>query len=73
MTLFTISAMNTNNQMMIFFCQYNLGHMGLQPIVNGIMMGCSVVGILLIPKLVKMFGKKRRPSAACSSAVLRTS
>lgn len=20
-------AMNTNNQMMIFFCQYNLGHM----------------------------------------------
>ena len=59
MTLFTISAMNTNNQMMIFFCQYNLGHMGLQPIVNGIMMGCSVVGILLIPKLVKMFGKKK--------------
>ncbi len=59
MTLFTISAMNTNNQMMIFFCQYNLGHMGLQPVVNGIMMGCSVVGILLIPKLVKLFGKKK--------------
>lgn len=59
MTLFTISAMNTNNQMMIFFCQYNLGHMGLQPVVNGIMMGCSVIGILLIPKLVKMFGKKK--------------
>ena len=35
-------------QMMIFFCQYNLGHMGLQPVVNGIMMGCSVIGILLI-------------------------
>lgn len=48
MTLFTISAMNTNNQMMIFFCQYNLGHMGLQPVVNGIMMGCSVIGGLLI-------------------------
>ena len=59
MTLFTISAMNTNNQMMIFFCQYNLGYMGFQPIVNGIMMGCSVVGILLIPKLVKKFGKKK--------------
>ena len=59
MTLFTISAMNTNNQMMIFFCQYNLGNMGLQPLVNGIMMGCSVLGILLIPKLVKMFGKKK--------------
>lgn len=59
MTLFTISAMNTNNQMMIFFCQYNLGNMGLQPIINGIMMGCSIVGIMLIPKLVKRFGKKR--------------
>ncbi|MDQ0204736.1 glycoside-pentoside-hexuronide (GPH):cation symporter [Pectinatus haikarae] len=59
MTLFTISAMNTNNQMMIFFCQYNLGNMGLQPLVNGIMMGCSVLGILMIPKLVKLFGKKR--------------
>ncbi|WP_196602825.1 glycoside-pentoside-hexuronide (GPH):cation symporter [Pectinatus frisingensis] len=59
MTLFTISAMNTNNQMMIFFCQYNLGNMGLQPLVNGIMMGCSVLGILLIPTLVKKFGKKK--------------
>lgn len=59
MTLFTISAMNTNNQMMIFFCQYNLGNMALQPVVNGIMMGCSVLGILLIPKLVKIFGKKK--------------
>lgn len=60
MTLFTISAMNTNNQMMdLLFCQYNLGYMGFQPIVNGIMMGCSVIGILLIPKLVKKFGKKK--------------
>jgi GPH family glycoside/pentoside/hexuronide:cation symporter len=59
MTLFTISAMNTNNQMMIFFCQYNLGNVALQPIVNGIMMGCSIAGILMIPKLVKCFGKKK--------------
>lgn len=59
MTLFTISAMNTNNAMMVFFCQYNLGNIALQPIVNGIMMGCSVVGILMIPKLVARFGKKQ--------------
>jgi len=59
MQLFTISAMNTNNQMMIFFCQYNLGNVALQPIVNGIMMGCSIAGILMIPKLVKCFGKKK--------------
>jgi len=59
MTLFTISAMNTNNQMMIFFCQYNLGNMALQPVINGVMMGCSVLGILLMPKLVAKFGKKK--------------
>ena len=59
LTLFTISAMNTNNTMMVYFCQYNLGNISLQPIVNGIMMGSSVVAILLIPTLVKHFGKKQ--------------
>jgi len=59
MQLFTISAMNTNNQMMIFFCQYNLGDIKLQPKVNGIMIGCSVIGIFAIPFLVKKFGKKK--------------
>jgi GPH family glycoside/pentoside/hexuronide:cation symporter len=59
MQLFTISAMNTNNGMMIFFCQYNLGNIKLQPEVNGIMIGCSVLGIFSIPFLVKMFGKKK--------------
>lgn len=59
LTLFTISAMNTNNTMMVYFCQYNLGNLALQPIVNGIMMGASVVAILLIPTLVKRFGKKQ--------------
>lgn len=59
MTLFTISAMNTNNAMMIYFAQYNLGHVGLQPIINFIQMGSSVVGIMLIPYLVRRMGKKR--------------
>ncbi|MEH7118497.1 glycoside-pentoside-hexuronide (GPH):cation symporter [Neobacillus vireti] len=59
MTLFTISAMNTNNAMMIYFCQYNLGHVGLQPIINFIQMGSSVVGITLIPFLVRRLGKKK--------------
>ena len=59
MTVFTISVMNTNNQMMIFFCQYNLGNLALQPVVNSIMIGCSVLGIAIIPKMVKKFGKKR--------------
>jgi len=59
MTIFTISAMNTNNQMMVFFAQYNLGNIGLQPIVNGIMMGTSIVGVFLIPTLTKHFGKRK--------------
>lgn len=45
--------------MMIFFCQYNLGDIKLQPKVNGIMIGCSVIGIFAIPFLVKHFGKKK--------------
>ncbi|WP_416353706.1 glycoside-pentoside-hexuronide (GPH):cation symporter [Agrilactobacillus fermenti] len=59
MTIFTISAMNTNNQMMVFFAQYNLGNIGLQPIVNGIMMGTSIIGVFMIPSLTKRFGKKK--------------
>lgn len=64
LTIFTISAMNTNNTMMVYFCQYNLGNIHLQPIVNGIMMGSSVVAILLIPTLVKKFGKKNTAVAS---------
>ncbi|MFL6517168.1 MAG: glycoside-pentoside-hexuronide (GPH):cation symporter, partial [Bacillus sp. (in: firmicutes)] len=63
MTLFTISAMNTNNAMMIYFSQYNLGNLGLQPIINFIQMGSSVAGITLIPFLVRRFGKKRTAMA----------
>ncbi|MFC6169595.1 glycoside-pentoside-hexuronide (GPH):cation symporter [Loigolactobacillus jiayinensis] len=63
MTLFTISAMNTNNQMMVYFCQYNLGNIALQPLVNGIMMGTSIIGVFMIPFLTKHFGKKRTAMA----------
>lgn len=59
MTLFTISAMNANNQMMIYYCQYALGNVGLQPVINTIMIGCSIIGIGAIPKLVHKFGKKK--------------
>lgn len=59
MTLFTISAMNTNNQMMVFYAEYNLGNIGLQPVINAIMMGCSIVGVFMIPTLTKHFGQKR--------------
>jgi GPH family glycoside/pentoside/hexuronide:cation symporter len=58
MQLFTISAMNTNNQMMIYYAKYNLNNIGLQPIINAIMMGTSIVGVFMIPSLTKRFGQK---------------
>ncbi|WP_461215095.1 glycoside-pentoside-hexuronide (GPH):cation symporter [Lacticaseibacillus sp. GG6-2] len=59
MTIFTISAMNTNNTMMVYFAQYNLGNINYQPLVNSIMMGVSIIAIFSIPFLTKWFGKKR--------------
>lgn len=59
MTLFTISAMNTNNTMMVYFAQYNLGNINYQPLVNSIMMGVSIIAIFSIPFLTKLFGKKK--------------
>lgn len=70
MTLFTISAMNTNNAMMIYFCKYNLGNVGLQPIINFIQMGCTIAGITLIPALVRRFGKKRTAMGGLLLAVV---
>ncbi|MDY7526408.1 MULTISPECIES: MFS transporter [unclassified Cryobacterium] len=59
MSLFTISSMNVNNMMMIFFAQYNLGNLALQAVLNLVMIGASIVGIMFIPRLVMRFGKKR--------------
>ncbi len=58
MSLFTISAYNIKIAMLVYFCQYNLGNLGLMAIINFIIIGSSVVSITAIPKLVKMFGKK---------------
>jgi glycoside/pentoside/hexuronide:cation symporter, GPH family len=65
MTLFLISAMNVNNMMMVFFAQYNLGSMGLQPKINLIMIGVSALTVLLIPKMVRRWGKKKLAIAGC--------
>jgi len=44
---------------MIFFAQYNLGNIALQPILNFVMIGASIVGIMFVPRLVERFGKKQ--------------
>jgi GPH family glycoside/pentoside/hexuronide:cation symporter len=58
MTVFSISAYNIKTAMLIYFCQYNLGDIKLYSHVNFIIIGCSVLGILIMPKMVKLFGKK---------------
>lgn len=58
MSLFTISAYNIKIAMLVYFCQYNLGNVGLMAIINFIIIGSSVISIAAIPKLVKIFGKK---------------
>jgi GPH family glycoside/pentoside/hexuronide:cation symporter len=58
MTVFSISAYNIKTAMLVYFCQYNLGNVKLMAYVNFVIIGCSVVGITIIPTLVKKFGKK---------------
>lgn len=59
MTIFSISAYNIKTAMIVYFCQYYLGNVLLLPYVNFISIGCSIVGIVSMPYLVKKFGKKK--------------
>ncbi len=59
MSIFTISAYNIKIAMLIYFCEYNLGDVKLMALINFIIIGSSVVSITSIPKLVKIFGKKK--------------
>ncbi|MBV4440577.1 MFS transporter [Clostridium tyrobutyricum] len=59
MTVFSISAYNIKTAMIIYFCQYYLGNVSLLPYVNFISIGCSVIGIISMPYLVKKLGKKK--------------
>jgi GPH family glycoside/pentoside/hexuronide:cation symporter len=58
MTIFTISAYNIKSAMLIYYCQYNLGDVSLMPYISFITIGCSCLGIIMVPKMVKCFGKK---------------
>lgn len=70
MSLFTISSMNVNNMMMIFFAEFNLGNIALMAVLNFVMIGASIVGIMFIPKLVVRFGKKRTVMVSFAVAVV---
>ncbi|KZL89892.1 MFS transporter [Clostridium magnum] len=59
MTVFTISASNIKNGMMVYFCQYYLGNVTFTSYINFVMIGSSIIGITFMPKLVKKYGKKK--------------
>ncbi|GGG08466.1 putative symporter YjmB [Paenibacillus albidus] len=59
MTIFTISAYNIKSAMLVYFAEYNLGNVSLMAYMNFIIIGSSFIGVLFLPKLVKLFGKKK--------------
>jgi GPH family glycoside/pentoside/hexuronide:cation symporter len=59
MTVFTISAYNIKSAMLIYFAQYNLGNVQLMAYMNFIIIGSSFLGVIMLPKLVRRFGKKK--------------
>ncbi|KHD37555.1 major facilitator transporter [Clostridium acetobutylicum] len=59
MTIFSISAYNIRSSLIVYYCQYNLGNVTLLPYINFFTIGCAVLGVSFMPKLVGRFGKKR--------------
>ena len=70
MTVFSISAYNIKTAMLIYFCQYNLGDVRLMAYINFVIIGCSVIGISILPWLVKVFGKKKAAILGFSISVI---
>lgn len=70
MTIFTISAYNLKSAMLVYFAQYNLGNVKLMAYMNFIIIGSSFLGVLIIPKLVKRFGKKQAAMTGLAVSVL---
>lgn len=59
MTIFSISAYNIKSAVMIYYAQYTLGNVNLVSTLNFITIGCSVIGLLIMPRLAKRFGNKQ--------------
>lgn len=73
MTIFSISAYNIKSAMLVYFAQYNLGNVELMAYMNFIIIGSSFLGVVFLPKLVKMFGKKRTAMIGFGISVKRGS
>lgn len=58
MSLLTISAYNVKIAMMVYYCQYYLGNAKLTATLNFVSIGCSLIGVAIMPAVVKRIGKK---------------
>lgn len=73
MTIFTISAYNIKSAMLIYFAEYNLGNVELMAYMNFIIIGSSFLGIMFLPKLVQMFGKRKAAMTGLAISVIADS
>jgi GPH family glycoside/pentoside/hexuronide:cation symporter len=58
MSLLTISCYNLKVAMMVYYAQYNLGNPKLTATLNFVSIGCSLIGVAIMPFVVKKIGKK---------------
>ncbi|MEK5163794.1 glycoside-pentoside-hexuronide (GPH):cation symporter [Paenibacillus sp. FSL R5-0527] len=58
MSLLTISFYNLKVGMMVYYAQYVLGNANLTGTLNFVSIGCSLIGVAVMPLVVKKIGKK---------------
>ena len=58
--------------MLIYFAQYNLGNAELMAYMNFIIIGSSFIGVIMLPKLVKLLGKAYRHFGARGFCLCRS-
>jgi len=56
--LLTFSAFNVKLGVQVYFCQYTLHNKLIASTTGGFAFGCTYIGILLVPVLVRRYGKK---------------
>ncbi|MGL4546016.1 MAG: glycoside-pentoside-hexuronide (GPH):cation symporter, partial [Plesiomonas sp.] len=56
--LLTLSAFNVKLSVQVFYAQYVLGNVSMVAYMSFVSMGCIYIGVLMVPSMVRRFGKK---------------
>ncbi|MGL4985237.1 MAG: glycoside-pentoside-hexuronide (GPH):cation symporter, partial [Plesiomonas sp.] len=56
--LLTLSAFNVKLAVQVFYAQYVLGDVSMVAYMSFVSMGCIYIGVLMVPSMVRRFGKK---------------